>query len=49
MRQFGLIAVVTYAAVNSFALGNASGHHGVIILNMLLITLFLCIEARRYR
>lgn len=41
--------VITAGAVISFALGNASGHHGVIILNMLLITLFLYIEARRYR
>jgi uncharacterized membrane protein len=42
-------AVLTAGAAISFALGNASGHHGVIILNMLLITLFLFIEARRYR
>ncbi len=42
-------AVITAGAAISFALGNASGHHGVIILNMLLITLFLFIEARRYR
>ncbi len=42
-------AVITAGAAISFALGNASGHHGVIILNMLLITLFLYIEARRYR
>jgi uncharacterized membrane protein len=42
-------AVITAGAAISFALGNASGHHGVIILNMLLITLFLFIEARRSR
>lgn len=42
-------AVITAGAAITFALGNATGHHGVIILNMLLITLFLFIEARRYR
>jgi uncharacterized membrane protein len=42
-------AVITAGAAISFALTNAGGHHGVIILNMLLITLFLFIEARRYR
>ena len=42
-------AVLTAGASISFALGNATGHHGVIILNMMLITLFLFIEARRYR
>jgi uncharacterized membrane protein len=42
-------AVITAGAAISFALGNATGHHGVIILNMLLVTLFLFIEARRYR
>jgi uncharacterized membrane protein len=42
-------AVITAGAAISFALGNASGHHGVIILNMLLITLFMFIEARRCR
>lgn len=42
-------AVITAGAAISFALGNASGHHGVIILNILLVTLFLFIEARRYR
>jgi uncharacterized membrane protein len=42
-------AVITAGAAITFALGNASGHHGVILLNMLLITLFLYIEARRYR
>jgi len=42
-------AVLTAGASISFALGNATGHHGVILLNMMLITLFLFIEARRYR
>jgi len=42
-------AVITAGTAISFALGNAAGHHGVIILNTLLITLFLFIEARRYR
>jgi uncharacterized membrane protein len=42
-------AVITAGAAISFALTNAGGHHGVIILNMLLVTLFLFIEARRYR
>jgi uncharacterized membrane protein len=42
-------AVITAGAAISFALTNANGHHGVIILNMLLVTLFLFIEARRYR
>lgn len=42
-------AVITAGAAISFALGNATGHHGVIILNMLLVTLFLFIEARRSR
>ena len=42
-------AVITAGAAISFALGNPAGHHGVIILNMLLVTLFLFIEARRYR
>jgi uncharacterized membrane protein len=42
-------AVLTAGASISFALGNATGHHGVIILNMMLTTLFLFIEARRYR
>jgi uncharacterized membrane protein len=42
-------AVITAGAAISFALGNPDGHHGVIILNTLLVTLFLYIEARRYR
>ena len=42
-------AVITAGTAISFALGNPNGHHGVIILNTLLITLFLFIEARRDR
>jgi len=42
-------AVITAGTAISFALGNPSGHHGVIILNTLLVTLFLFVEARRYR
>jgi len=41
-------AVVTTGAAITFAF-NATGHHGVILLNTLLVTLFLYIEARRYR
>jgi uncharacterized membrane protein len=42
-------AVVTTGAGISFALAEPSHHHAVIILNTLLVTLFLWIEARRYR
>jgi uncharacterized membrane protein len=42
-------AVITTGAAISFALSNPANHYGVIVLNMLLITLFLWIEARRYR
>ncbi len=41
-------AVVTTGVAISIAF-NQSGYHGVILLNTLLITLFLYIEARRYR
>ena len=41
-------AVVTTGAAITIAF-NASGHHGVILLNTMLVTLFLYIEARRYR
>lgn len=41
-------AVVTTGATITIAF-NPSGYHGVIILNTLLITIFLFIEARRYR
>ncbi len=42
-------AVVTAGAAISFSFGQPQGHHGVIILSILLVTLFLYIEARRYR
>ncbi len=42
-------AVVTTGAAISFALSDPTHHFGVIILNTLLVTLFLWIEARRYR
>lgn len=42
-------AVITAGAAISFALGSSQNHHGVILLNTLLITLFLYLEARRYR
>jgi uncharacterized membrane protein len=41
-------AVVTTGLAISIAF-NQSGHHGVVILNTLLVTIFLYIEARRYR
>lgn len=42
-------AVITAGAAISFALGSPNNHHGVILLNTLLVTLFLYLEARRYR
>ena len=42
-------AVLTTGAAISFAFSDSMGDHRVIMLNMLLITLFLYIEARRYR
>lgn len=42
-------AVVATGATLSIAFSQPSVHHGVIILNTLLVTLFLFIEARRYR
>lgn len=42
-------AVVTAGAALSFALSSPNNHYGVILLDTLLITLFLWIEARRYR
>lgn len=41
-------AVITTGAAITIAF-NPGGHHAVIVLNTLLITLFLYIEARRYR
>jgi uncharacterized membrane protein len=42
-------AVIAAGAALSFALSSPNNHYGVIILDTLLITLFLWIEARRYR
>ncbi len=42
-------AVITAGAAISVALGSPANHHGIILLNTLLITLFLYLEARRYR
>lgn len=42
-------AIVSASAAISFALSDLSHHHGVILLNILLIFVFLFIEARRYR
>jgi uncharacterized membrane protein len=42
-------AVVTTGAVISFAFSNTDSSHLVILLNLILVTLFLLIEARRYR
>jgi len=41
-------AVITTGAAITLAF-NQMGHHGVIILNTFLVTLFLFVEARRYR
>ena len=42
-------AVVSTGATLSIAFSQTDVHHGVIVLNTLLVTLFLLIEARRYR
>lgn len=42
-------AVLAAGAAISFALSDPNHHYGVIILDTLLVTLFLWIEARRYR
>lgn len=42
-------AVISTGAALSFALASPDNHYGVIILTSLLVTLFLWIEARRYR
>ena len=42
-------AIITAGAAISFALSDPSHHHGVILLNVGLILIFLYIEARRYR
>lgn len=42
-------AVVTTGAAISFAFSEAQGYSAVLLLNMVLITMFLWMEARRYR
>lgn len=42
-------AIVTTAAVISFALANAANTHAVLLIDMVLILIFLWIESRRYR
>lgn len=42
-------AVIATGAALSFSLSAPNNHFGVIVLNTLLVTLFLWIEARRYR
>lgn len=42
-------AVLATAAAISFSFTNGLEYHGVIIINALLVTMFLYIEARRYR
>src|SRR5574341_210503 len=42
-------AVVTTGAVLSISFSQSTVHHGIILLNTLLVTLFLFIESRRYR
>lgn len=42
-------AVITTGASITVGFGSSGGHHTVILLNAILITIFLWIEARRYR
>ena len=42
-------AVVSTGAVISISFSQSNVHHGVILLNSMLVTLFLFIESRRYR
>jgi uncharacterized membrane protein len=42
-------AVISTGAVLSFSFAEPSAHHSAVILSTLLVTLFLFIEARRYR
>jgi uncharacterized membrane protein len=42
-------AIITAGAAISFSLSSPDHHHGVILINFVLIALFLFIEARRYR
>jgi uncharacterized membrane protein len=42
-------AVVTTGAAISFSFGQPTGHHSLILIINILVTMFLIIEARRYR
>ena len=42
-------AVVVTATTISFALSSPTNHHAAIIISTILVTMFLTIEARRYR
>jgi uncharacterized membrane protein len=42
-------ALISTGAAITFAFSDTAAHHSVILLNLILVTLFLCIEARRYR
>ncbi len=42
-------AIITAGAATSFALSDPSHHHGVLLINIVLVLIFLVIEARRYR
>jgi uncharacterized membrane protein len=42
-------AVVTVGAAISFSFGQPTGHHSLILIVNILVTMFLIIEARRYR
>ncbi len=42
-------AVIATGAAISYAFSQPTGHHSVLLMNILLVTMFLFIEARRYR
>ncbi|MFN8496623.1 MAG: DUF2270 domain-containing protein [Anaerolineae bacterium] len=42
-------AVITTSAAITFAFSSISNHYGILLINVVLISLFLWIEARRYR
>jgi uncharacterized membrane protein len=42
-------AILTTGAAISIGFGQTGGFHGVILINLILVTFFLVIEARRYR
>lgn len=42
-------AIITTGAAISFALSDPTHHHGVLLINVALVLVFLFIEARRYR